>query len=378
MLQKSSCFERRELLNRSLFLVLVASMSVSAASRSSAQQAPETSPLHYTSGTLVCRPNVRGDLIPDFSHAGYAGGENAPPSVAARIVVLPAKGDATRTIQKAIDTLAEMPLGANGFRGAVQLLPGDYEIGGQLLIQESGIVLRGSGAAEGGTRLIATGQDRRALIRIVGTDDRIEEDPVRIAQSYVPTGAVEISLPAGHGFVVGDRIRVTRPSTEAWIASLGTDNFGGDRHGPKWRAGSRNLVWDRKLVAVDPQTITLDTPVTTAIDEETGGGTVARYEWPGRIRNVGVENLLLESAVNPHFPLDEDHAWCGITIENACDIWVRQIDLKHFAGYGIAVWESAKRVTVEDSKSLAPVSEIGGGRRVSFFTSGQQVLMQRL
>ncbi|HEY4787486.1 MAG TPA: DUF6298 domain-containing protein, partial [Bacteroidales bacterium] len=37
-----------------------------------------------------------------------------------------------------------------------------------------------------------------------------------------------------------------------------------------------------------------------------------------------------------------------------------------------------KRVTVEDCKSLAPVSEIGGQRRNSFWTTGQQTLFQRI
>ena len=35
------------------------------------------------------------------------------------------------------------------------------------------------------------------------------------------------------------------------------------------------------------------------------------------------------------------------------------------------------RVTVEDCKSLSPTSEIGGQRRYSFTTTGQQTLFQR-
>ena len=41
------------------------------------------------------------------------------------------------------------------------------------------------------------------------------------------------------------------------------------------------------------------------------------------------------------------------------------------------MWETAKRVTVEDCDSLEPVSEVGGYRRHTFFTAGQQTLFLR-
>ncbi|RZM18518.1 MAG: pectate lyase, partial [Pedobacter sp.] len=75
---------------------------------------------------------------------------------------------------------------------------------------------------------------------------------------------------------------------------------------------------------------------------------------------------------------DEDHRWMGITIENAEDAWVRQVNFKHFAGSAVYVQATAKRITVEDCKSLEPVSEIGGERRYTFYTKGQQTLFQRL
>ncbi len=74
----------------------------------------------------------------------------------------------------------------------------------------------------------------------------------------------------------------------------------------------------------------------------------------------------------------KNHRWTGITIEHAEDAWIRRIVFEHLAGSAVAVYETAKRITVEDCKSLAPVSEIGGGRRYTFFTMGQQTLFQRL
>jgi hypothetical protein len=105
--------------------------------------------------------------------------------------------------------------------------------------------------------------------------------------------------------------------------------------------------------------------------------TIASYSWTGRVQNVGIENLSLESTYDTNNPKDEAHRWMAITMENVEDAWVRQINFKHFAGSAVNLLASSKRITVEDCKSLAPISEIGGQRRYTFLTTGQQTLFQR-
>src|SRR5262249_40122683 len=144
-----------------------------------------------------------------------------------------------------------------------------------------------------------------------------------------------------------------------------------------WKPGSRDLTWDRVIVSLDGDRLTLDAPITTAMESDFGGGYLETYAWPGRIANVGVENLRLESATDATNPKDEDHSWMAITVENAQNVWVRQVTGLHFAGSLVAVWESCKSVTVQDCLSLAPVSEEGGYRRHSFFTMGQLTLFLR-
>jgi hypothetical protein len=68
----------------------------------------------------------------------------------------------------------------------------------------------------------------------------------------------------------------------------------------------------------------------------------------------------------------------AITLENVQDAWVRQVVFKHFAGSAVFVLNTSRRVTVQDCESLDPVSEIGGQRRYTFRTDGQQTLFQRL
>ena len=75
------------------------------------------------------------------------------------------------------------------------------------------------------------------------------------------------------------------------------------------------------------------------------------------MENVGVENLRLESAFDAETPKDENHSWFAITMENAASAWVRQVTFQHFAGSAVAVYESCKRVTVEDFTQPTPTAK---------------------
>ena len=329
-------------------------------------------------GHLVYDMDERGNRVPDFSTCGYAGGDAQIPDAPVRVVVTPQPGDETVRIQKAIDYVASLPADRNGIRGAVLLLKGRHEVFGGLQITNSGVVLRGQGAGENGTILVAAGLDRRTLIRICGRCEKSARggSARQVADEYVPVGATSFRLKDPSGWNVGDSIEVTRPSAKEWIDQVGATEFGGGEGGG-WKPGSHDLVWDHVIKAIEGDRITVDAPITTAIAKELGGGSVENYSRPGRISNVGIENLRLESAFDASNPKDENHAWCAITLENAADAWVRQVTFAHFAGSAVAIYESCQRVTVEDCLSLAPVSEDGGYRRNTFFTMGQQTLFLR-
>jgi hypothetical protein len=329
-------------------------------------------------GNLKYDADENGNRVPDFSTCGYAGGDKEIPTAPARVVVSRINGDETTRIQTAIDYVASLPADTNGIRGAVLLLNGRHEVFGQLQITNSGVVLRGQGINDNGTILAAAGLDRRTLIRIAGKNDStsISNSNWQIADDYVPVGATSFHVRDASGLKVGDAIRIIRPSTKEWIDFLGANDFGGGEGGG-WRAGSRDIVWERKIKSVDGNLIAVDAPITTALEKKYGGARVETFSWPGRIENIGIENLSLDSAFDSANAKDENHSWCAITMENAADCWVRQVTFKHFAGSAVAIYESCKQITVEDCLSLAPVSEDGGYRRNTFFTMGQQTLFLR-
>lgn len=333
-------------------------------------------PLSESKGHLIYTPDEHGNRIPDFSYCGYMASDQSIPDVPIKIVVPISKGDATLRIQSAIDYVSSMPLDNNGFRGTVLLQKGMYDVAGQLKIDSSGVVLRGSGMNDGGTILSGSGTGRQTLITITGKNNKTIGKEIAITDAYVPVNSFKLKV-AEAVFKVGDMVVIHRPSNLKWIKELGTETFGGGISALGWKPGERDIFWDRKIVAVDGNTIMLDAPLTTALDTTYGVATVSVYTWPARISNIGIENLKCESTFDKTNPKDEAHRWMAITMENVSDAWVRQIVFEHFAGSAVDVLETAKRITVEDCKSLSPVSEIGGQRRNTFITTGQQTLFQR-
>lgn len=332
-------------------------------------------PLEFTKGKLIYTTDSLGNRIPDFSYCGYKASEQPIPNVAIKMVVPIVKGDATSRIQAAINFIASLPIDANGFRGAVLLQKGVYEVFGQLKINASGVVLRGSGINE--TTLLGAGTDRQTLIRVVGASNKQQSNEIKITDNYVPVNAMQFSVADASKLKVGDKIIIRRPSTKEWIEALGTEHFGGGITSLGWKAGEQDLFFDRTITDVSGLSVKIDAPLTTALDAKFGGGFISTYQWNDRTENIGIENMLLKSSYDKTNVKDEAHRWMAITIENAADVWARQLSFQHFAGSAVYIDASAKRVTVEDCIVTQPISEIGGQRRYSFFTVGQQTLFQR-
>ena len=327
-------------------------------------------------GRLVYTPDALGNRIPDFSFCGYKAGASSIPDAQIKVTVPLRKGDATNAVQSALDYVSSLAPGKDGLRGAVLLQKGLYEISGTLHIHTSGVILRGSGT--GSTVLLGTGTGRETLITIAGKNNKIQGKEQKIDEAYVSVNAMSFKVLNPSGFKAGDQVTVRRPSTAAWINQTGTANFGGGISALGWKAGTRDVFWDRTIKEIKGSLITLDAPLTTALDSNYGGGYLSAYQWEGRIADTGIENLELASAFDPANLKDEAHRWMAITIENVKDAWVRQVNFKHFAGSAVEVLATARRVTVEDCKSLDPVSEIGGQRRNTFIITGQQTLFQRI
>jgi hypothetical protein len=371
---------------------------------------PSTSLVYRgTDGRLVYVTDSLGNKIPDFSNAGYEGGGESIPYVPVRETIWPVSGDNSASIQAAIDRVSALLPDASGFRGAVLLKMGTYELEKPIYIRASGVVLRGEGMSDIGTVLIgkipkekqASPFGRSALVNIGGASGNtpLEETKQLITDTYVPVGARSFNVVSARGFKAGDKILVRRIGNQDWIKAMGEDSVGAGRF--RWRPF--NIEWDRIITRVSGNTIIVDAPVFCAIETCWGGGEILKYDDQGRIEQTGIENLRgiseydpsvrmtsygnmdrgnWDDPVRPHYEgdeyyADENHYFNFINITNTKNGWVRNVSALHFAGSLVTVTASTKWITIQDCESREPVSIRAGARRFTFQLNGQLALVQR-
>ena len=179
-------------------------------------------------GKLVYSTDSLGNQIPDFSYCGYHVSEQQIPFVKTLVVLPLTSEDITADLQKAIDYVASLPLGKDGFRGAIQFEAGTYHLEGRFRIETSGIVFRGTGFGTEGTVLEIGGTDRETLFRVKGGESSEINSEIKITDTYVPVNAMSFKVEDVSNLNIGDQIFVNRPATDEWIHLLGMNYFGGE------------------------------------------------------------------------------------------------------------------------------------------------------
>jgi hypothetical protein len=318
-------------------------------------------------GSLKYTPDEKGNIIPDFSYVGYYKSNRPLPDIAVVKTISPSS-NAQQEIQAAIDEVSKRSPDKNGFRGAILLKKGTYDIPGTIFIRASGIVLRGEGDE---TKLVALTNKQQPLIAVSGEGNvkKLEDTKVKITDKYVPTGAFSFNVESAKGLKAGDDIIVLRPGTQNWIHDLKMDQIE-DRGGTKqWQPAEYDLEFERTITKIEGNKIFIDNPIVMALDEQYGGGEIMRYSFPGRINHIGIENLLCEST----FASDtaEDHAWDAIHFNRIENAWIRNVTSRYFGYSCVNLGRNAKFITVKDCRSFDPKSKITGSRRYSFNNDGQ-------
>uniref|UniRef100_Q023R4 Pectate lyase superfamily protein domain-containing protein n=1 Tax=Solibacter usitatus (strain Ellin6076) TaxID=234267 RepID=Q023R4_SOLUE len=283
---------------------------------------------------LYYRTDPRGNQLMDFSFAGYRAGGVALPSPATAQRFTPIAGDNTARIQAALDCAT----------GAVVLASGDYEIGGTLSITRSGVVLRG----EKGAAIRITGKPH-AFLEIRGAGTWHEEGPrVPILDPYVPAGATSFRVRDAAAFHPGDHVLV--------LHLVPAETLG---------AVSRT---DRVIDSVNGDRITLDVPLSNALDGQFNPATLVRYTFPGRITEVGVENLRISAPSEDEYP--------AVRIDAAEDAWARDLEIRE-SHNGIVIGPGAKRLTLANVRITHSTPHSGSAESADFSLEGTQILLDR-
>lgn len=322
--------------------------------------------VHYNGGgALVYSNDNMGNHLIDYSYAGYEGGGMAiPTNMAVQRTVSPSGGDDTPNIQDAINYVGSLTPDANGFRGAILLNPGTYNLSGTLTFNDNnGVILRGSGTNI--TTLVFYGTTGTSITLSGNGVNHVNGSTQYITDNYVPLGATSFHVGSVNGLGVGTNIVVERPFTTNWVTAIGMWN--------EWGSTPYYTDAERKIVAISSNQVTVDIPLPTPIESQWSTGDIWRYT-DGRLQQCGLENMSIAS----EFGLTntaQNGGILAISLGNAENCWVRNIA---FNGFGGAVSCGGKWNTVQDC-TFANGPNNGSARPGAFeFYNGQLSLIQRI
>lgn len=340
---------------------------------------PEEGHLKYTPY------NEEGDVVTDFSYAGFYQGkyelpnsENLPVAATLEPSADP-DADDTERIQKVIDDTYANSTNGDYFK-VIKLKAGKYNINGDGLNLKSGIVLSGEGQSPDGTILYGTTTlSGKAVININGNNPIAKTQPAYITDAYVEAGSRDFTVDSTRigDYQVGDLIQVNHPSSQAWCEQMDmADESLGYGGGGQWKEGSHSdMVQEKTITAIEGNKITVDIPFNVPMETTYAKPYIVKINDSGRIIHAGVENLRVDSYYNGS-PVDENHAYYGVKILNAKNCYVRDSSFKHLLYSAVHCVNGASQITVKNCSFLDPVSEIKGDRRYSFYAGwkAQQIL----
>lgn len=340
-----------------------------------------------SAGKLEYKPTPRGDRITDFSYAGYMGGGVAlPVNVPVAETLRPNGEDDTKALQAALDKAAAQA--ASGHRTlAVELAPGTFFLTATVYLRGSHVVLRGAGPDK--TVLVLHGAPQLTLHigpGQVAADDEgggakevsaadVAGASTTLADVYVPSGSMRITVASAKGFATGDTVQIDRPVTEAYLKFMGMAGLWRNGKPEHW-VGS-HLAVERTIAAISGNTLTLDVPLTDSFDPKFGGGSetkVTRIAPPHRIAQVGVESLAIQAPAR--MISLSDPLFNGIQISSSEDVWLRNIRFVDTTN-SVEVTASSRRITVDsiDVRDTVPVS--GAAKPFAISLAGTQTLVMR-
>jgi uncharacterized protein YjdB len=308
----------------------------------------------------------------------------------------PSGEDRTR-IQEAIDQVCNMPLDANGFRGAVLLKKGTYRLndtkipvltdgmGHALRIWASGVVLRGEGQGADGTILYSDFALNHTMITLEPLSQSTSETNLqRITDAYVGTGAKTFTVANASNYAVGDNIIVKFTPNATWFSDLKVDKDGYIVDPTDYwdaTAGAFNIGFKRKIIAKNGNTITIDCSVVQPMQTKYGGGQITKYTTTGRLNKCGVEDLRIvgiQDGGSPSASGNGNRLRVGIRPRFLDNCWIHGVTVTRTSESAVMTW-GVMNLTVQESAYIDPRGAISGGWRYSFSldAGSTRVLFQR-
>ena len=330
-------------------------------------------------GNLTYYPDEDGFIIPDFSHAGYRGGDAELPDLPVKKEISPIAGDNAAHIQAAIDAVAAMPADENGHKGAVLLTAGKYNVAGTINLNSSGVVLRGVGDGadeKSNTILYATGNSPSSRnVIMMGKSStnatnywwwsRDASSSVSITTDIIHVGDYSFEVTNASNYKIGDQIIVYHPISQEWLDAID----GGGASEP-WLltmpSGLPNhIMFNRVICAINGNKITVDAPFFYTLNKSLTQCSIHKYSRTDFVSEVGVENVRID--IQNAGGTDLNHAACGIHTKCVDNGWIRHCSVLHYSTSCFRT-EGTNRFTVDNCQALDPVAPVSGNYMYGFNT----------
>lgn len=354
--------------------------------------------------------DASGRFLHDFSYAGYGRGERALPEITKPVIDVTkapyfadAGGvkDATAAIQSALDA-------AEAAGGGVVFLPeGTYRVAppagssAALRVEGDNIVLRGAGAGRTFVFNDTTDMRTKRVIQVKAKDapwwfGEAPKGASSVLAQDVPKPSLRVTVADGTVFKADDYVLVRIDPTPRFIEEAGmTGKWSVDEKTSKSKRNNLTLVYPRRVVAVEGDTLVLDVPTRLPLRVADG----ARVQKIGghTLHETGLEDFSIGMKQHPAADWSPEegydkagtgpydvHQSYAITFEGMENCWLRRVhtyapagnDPKiHLLSNGVLMGRG-RLLTVEACDFRFPQYQGGGGNGYMYVLHGNDGLIR--
>ncbi|MCH8494379.1 MAG: SusE domain-containing protein [Balneolales bacterium] len=256
------------------------------------------------------------------------------------------------------------------------LIPGTYRITSFLQINNSCVVLRGSGYGTNPSSNTIINVSKNAgsqAIRVgranINWNYSSSSPLTEIQTAFVAAGNRNFQVADASGFEVGDEIVLFHAATREWIEAV--DNGGRPLTAPDpWTPNENSLqiLKLRTITGIAGNTIAVDVPVYNHMERRLSRVLVYKPSFGQRIAESGVEYLRL--VLESDGQLEDTHVNNGVVFNGVTNSWAYGVTVLDFRFQGMGATNSSF-ITVQNARALEPHSPIEGSKRYNFNVSAR-------
>ncbi|GKU06655.1 hypothetical protein FLAG1_09561 [Fusarium langsethiae] len=317
----------------------------------------------------------RGDVLPDFSFAGYRSSAIMLPNGSSANITLAFNSsidDVKPLIQEAIDSIAS----SGG--GTVVLPEGRWPITAGININ-SGVVVAGAGGNN--TVLVLRERPSQPVFTLSTPANAIRPRygfRSNITNQYLPIGSSSVKVVSNAGFAANQLVYVSRNATEEWIRANGMDGLVRDDVQQIWIPVNKRILSPNLISSVYGTNITLQIPLTDNLDSDYVQPELIVYTPPYVNNEIGIQDLGIEVP---------DTCSGAPMSDNTCnspavyfpswtvDSWASGLALKGFNKF-FQVDQDASRITIQNCTMDRDHDIQGAALPFDILIQGSQVLIQ--